>query len=108
MTILYHFFKDEKAENAECSGEIRKNHHRFDDQVMIQLCTDETSEMIDAEMSFIRLSGLSLPQFFFFLQTLHRIGYAFNFLIFFVFQRHVFYVIFFGSLKHSFPGLDDF
>ena len=44
-------------EVPECGGDVVKNHHRNDDQVVIQLCTDEASEMDNAEMPFVRLSG---------------------------------------------------
>uniref|UniRef100_A0A0N5AXM6 RING-type domain-containing protein n=1 Tax=Syphacia muris TaxID=451379 RepID=A0A0N5AXM6_9BILA len=65
------FAKDESETDAECGEEVMKNHHRSDDQVIIQLCTDETSEMDNAELSFVRLSGKALLLIF--LALLHQL-----------------------------------
>ncbi|VDO33150.1 unnamed protein product, partial [Onchocerca flexuosa] len=53
---------DENAVNSnsearECSGNLIDKHHRSDEQVAVELCTDKLSKFSDIEMPYLRLSG---------------------------------------------------
>lgn len=45
------------SEIRECSGDLMGKHHRNDEQVAVELCTDKLSKFSDIEMPYLRLSG---------------------------------------------------
>lgn len=48
---------DNSSETKECSGDLMGKHHRSDEQVAVELCTDKLSKFSDIEMPYLRLSG---------------------------------------------------
>lgn len=42
----------------ECLGDLMSKHHRCDEQVAVELCTDKLSKFGEIEMPFVRLSGM--------------------------------------------------
>lgn len=50
---------DGNPETKECSGNLMSRHHRSDEQVSVELCTDKLSKLADIEVPYIRLSEMA-------------------------------------------------
>ncbi|KAL3989551.1 Zinc finger C3HC4 type (RING finger) family protein [Acanthocheilonema viteae] len=50
---------DSCSETRECSGDLMGKHHRSDEQVAVELCTDKLSKFSDIEMPYLRLSEMA-------------------------------------------------
>ncbi|VDM97695.1 unnamed protein product [Thelazia callipaeda] len=50
---------ESSLEMRECSGDPMSKHHRSDEQVAVELCTDKLSKFADIDMPYLRLSEMA-------------------------------------------------
>lgn len=51
--------EENNTEMRECLGDLMSKHHRSDEQVAVELCTDKLSKFGEIEMPFVRLSEMA-------------------------------------------------
>ncbi|KHN84489.1 Cleavage and polyadenylation specificity factor subunit 4 [Toxocara canis] len=50
---------ESSPEKKDCSGDVMRNHHRADEQLVVELCTDKLSKFDNIPMPIVRLSAMA-------------------------------------------------